>query len=248
MMDKYSILRYISRVIPEGSFKSYIRVKVLDYRTILPKELFINKGDVVTLVGSPSPKSLERMCKSVGKLGKVILIEPDKQNLEKHYNFISLNNLKNITIVPNAAFNKKGKAKFYVAPNPADHRLIIAGIEHDNDYIKENYYIKVIDIEVNTIDNIMHDLHVGNLDYIEIQVNGAEFHVLRGMEYMLDRTKRIYVKGHARNVEDKTPIFHKIIPFLENRGFNTKLTLPSRTTVAIADWEERQGDVFGWKG
>jgi FkbM family methyltransferase len=80
------------------------------------------------------------MSHCVGSSGRVILIEPDRGNLERHYCHIARRGLNNVTIVPKAVFDKKGKAKFLVAPRPADHRILIPEIEHDNDYPDLNYY------------------------------------------------------------------------------------------------------------
>ena len=64
------------------------------------------------LVGSPNPKSTERMSKTVGNCGRIILIEPNQTNVENHYAHISLHKLKNITIVPKAAYIKKGQLEY----------------------------------------------------------------------------------------------------------------------------------------
>jgi hypothetical protein len=63
--------------------------------------------------------------------------------------------------------------------------------------------IDEVDMEVDTIDNIMDDLHVRHLEFIEIAVNGAEMYILQGMEQMLPATQRVYVKGHATSKDKK---------------------------------------------
>jgi FkbM family methyltransferase len=239
--------KVISRCIPEGRLKTALRLWILSSQPSISVPYLLNSGDIATIVGTPNPSKIELMSHCVGSSGRIILIEPEQKNLEKHYSYIALRDLRNITVVPKAAFDRKGKAKFLIAPRPADHRIVIPEIEHDNDYRESNYYIDEIDMDVDTIDNIMCDLNVRYLDYIEIMVNGAEMHILRGMENMLAFTQRLYIKGHARYRENKRPIHQEIIPFLEDRGFRTKLTLPDKSVAQTIQWGNREGDVFVWK-
>lgn len=214
---------------------------------MLPKEFLINKGEIVIIIGTPHTGTINRMAKCVGRTGQVVVVEPDQVNLTKHKDFIEVNHIKNVTIVPKAASNKKGIAKFLIAPHPSRHRLYLPNVEHDSDYQSANYYIKTIDVEVDTVDNIMHGLKISEVGYVENMVNGAEMIVLEGMEQTLSKTKRIMVKGHARHKDTKIPLCDEILPFLYERGFKIKRTLPSQTNVKIESWDMRQGDVFAWR-
>lgn len=199
------------------------------------------------MVGCASSFHIERLSKAVGPFGKVIIVEPDPQNIKRHRTAIADRKLANVSLFPQAAFNRSGQAKFLVAPNSKDHRLVIAGIEHDNDYIAEDYYLEEIDMEVDTIDNIMRQADVTRLDHIEIMVNGAELHVLQGMEDTLAIAQRLFIKSHARYIDSKDILRPQIQALLEKRGFCTKCTRPSRTSALIVDWQRREGDLYAWK-
>jgi FkbM family methyltransferase len=245
--SKARAITAIGTCIPEGCVKDSLRLWVFRRSQSISWSYLLNRGDVAMLVGTPFPDKIERMSHCVGSSGRVILIEPEKQNLERHYFHIARRGLKNVTIVPKAAFDQKGKAKFLIAPLPSDHRIVIPEIEHDNDYREANYYIDEVDMDVDTIDNIVRELSVRRLDFVEIAVNGAEMHILRGMEQMLPVTQRLYVKGHARHRHNKRPIHQDILPFLVVRGFRTWLTPRSKSVATIVQWENREGDVFAWK-
>lgn len=245
--SKAKAISMIGTCIPEASLKASFRLWTFRRSQSISLSYLLNRGDIATLVGTPFPNKIELMSHCVGASGRVILIEPEPKNLERHYFHIARCGLNNVTIVPKAAFDKKGKAKFLIAPQPSDHRIAIPEIEHDNDYRAANYYIDEVDMDVDTIDNIMRDLDVRRLDFIEIAVNGAEMHILRGMEEMLTVTKRLYIKGHARHRESKSPIHQDIIPFLKDRGFCTWLTPPSKSVAKTVQWGDREGDVFAWK-
>jgi FkbM family methyltransferase len=245
--SKSKAISGIGTCIPEGYLKSSLRLWIFRCGQSVNLSYLLNRGDVATLVGTPFPDKIARISHCVGSSGRVILIEPEKKNLERHYFHIARRGLNNLTIVPKAAFDHKGKAKFLIAPLPSDHRIDIPEIEHDNDYREANYYIDEVEVDVDTIDNIMRDLGVQRLDFVEIAVNGAEMHILLGMEQMLAVTQRLYVKGHARNRENRRPIHQDILPFLEVRGFRTWLTPPSKSVAKTVQWENREGDVFAWK-
>jgi FkbM family methyltransferase len=233
--------------IPEGSFKNFLRKIILRKYPLIPRELMVNRGNTVVMVGTAKSIRIVRISKSVGKNGKVVIIEPDTQNLESHWECVRTNSLDNVKIVEKAAFSNKGKGVLLVAPKAADHKLVIEGIEHDNDYRSDQYYISSVDVDVDTVDNIVRDAELEVIDYIEIAVNGGELAVLEGMGESLSRTNRIFVKGHARDKETKRPIHERVIPILEGRGFLTHLTRPSRTIARTIDWGPRAGDVYGWK-
>ena len=246
-MNKHDLYRLINLFIPEGSIKTGFRRAALKLYPGIPKEFMVNRGDIVVQVGSPVPSRIERLSRSVGEKGEVVLIEPDVTNLKRQYENVESKNLKNVTIVPKAAFNSKGKGQFLVAPHPADHRLVIENIEHDNDYRAENYYLREVDVEVDTIDNILRDLRIDRIDYIEIAINGAELVVMQGMERILNSTRRLFVKGHARDKDTKRPLNQELIPLLKAKGFDTYLTKPSKSVAVTVVWGPRVGDVYAWE-
>jgi FkbM family methyltransferase len=231
----------------EGATKNAWRVRHLDHHSSIWLPYLINRGDVVAMVGSPHPQTIELMSRCVGAKGRVVLVEPEKENLKNHYSHIERYNLHNIAVVPKAAYNYSGKAKFLIAPHVADHRIWIPEIEHDNDYRKEAYYVDAIDMEVDTLDNIFRELGLEHIDYIAIMINGAELHALEGMEKTLPRTKRLFVKGHARKRTTKQPLHEQIRPYLETRGFHTALSRPSSSVSKTVEWEKRAGDVYAWR-
>jgi FkbM family methyltransferase len=244
---KAQAISTIGTCIPEGYLKASFRLWVFRRIQSISWPYLLNRGDTATIVGTPFPSKIEAMSKCVGLSGRVILIEPEPQNLARHYCHIGRRGLNNVTIIPKAAFDISGKAKFLIAPRPSDHRIALPSIEHDNDYRAANYYIDQVDVVVDTIDNIMGGLGVRRLDFIEIAVNGAEMHILRGMEQMLRVTHRLYIKGHARHRESKTPIYREIRLFLERRNFRTWIVPGTKSVAQTVEWGNREGDVFAWR-
>ena len=83
-------------------------------------------------------------------------------------------------------------------------------------------------------------------DIVIITVNGAELDVLSGMPASLRAVRRLYVKAHARHKDTGEPLNKEVAALLEAAGFETHVTLPSRS-VAQEVWGQREGDVYAWR-
>jgi len=125
-----------------------------------------------------------------------------------------------VTVVPKAAYSKKGEQTFMVSDRPTDHKIEIQGIVHDND-LRRGAYVSAEIIETDTLDNMLSEIGVDHVDFVKITVNGAEFEVLKGMKKTLERDVKLWVKGHA--LKDGQPLNKFIVPFLRNRGFITQV-------------------------
>jgi hypothetical protein len=120
----YWLLRTINNAFPEGNLKNLWRCAILNVWPSLPRELRVNKGDCMVQVGTPRIRTIDRLSKSVGETGRIIVIEPEKGNVETLASFIESNSLKNVTLIPKAAWNQKGLHRFSIAKGNSDHRLV----------------------------------------------------------------------------------------------------------------------------
>lgn len=220
-------------------FMKRTREFLIKLTNIAPNEFIIQKGDTVCLVGSPPGGEYLRMAKLVGKRGQVIVIEPEKGNLEKLRGEIKKEGITNVKIIPKGAYSKKGRQTLFVSDRPADHKIEISDIMHDND-LRQGAYISAEEIETDTLDNILNEIAVGHVDFVKITVNGAELEVLKGMEETLKGDVKLYVKGCA--LKDGEPINRIIASFLKNRGFITNVL--SEGTSPVSDDFVRAGDIY----
>jgi FkbM family methyltransferase len=215
---------------------------VLALHPSVPKELLAGRGDCVVQVGTPKSETIRRLHKIVGKEGVVVVIEPEAANVDRQRAYIRAHSLRNVVLVPKAAWNERGIRTLLVADRAGDHRLDVDTVVHDNDF---RPYQSSVEVEVDTLDNILDDLGISEVAFVEVAVNGVEMQVLEGMRHALTRTGRLFVKGHALAKGTGEPINTDIELLLRSRGFKTKITKP--TPSPAKDWGIRQGDVFAWR-
>lgn len=116
--------------------------------------------------------------KVVGDSGKVFAFEPYPSTFEFLNKNIKTNGLKNIVAVKKAVSNRAGVQRLYLANDPGEHSL--GGRDG----------VKSIDVEITTVDEFMWGKKV---DFIKMDVEGAEFHVLMGMTETIKNNPNIKI-------------------------------------------------------
>lgn len=236
---------FLFQLLPENNLKNYLRKLIINFINSAPKFLFINKNDVVVIIGTPNPERVHTLVKLTGEKGKVVIFEPENKN----YNLLNETSecYHNVIIDQVGAWSTAGNKTLLIANEkfPGDHKIPIEDIVIDNDYRPENYIDKQ-NIDVDTLDNLQLKYNVST-DFIEIMVNGAELEVLKGAAKILNKERpRLWIKGHARDTFGKA-INIKICKFLEKYNYNYFITQGGKKTVAeINNWKKRSGDVFAW--
>ena len=88
-----------------------------------------------------------------------------------------------------------------------------------NDIVKN---LEEITVSCNSVDNILEELKITKVDFVRIQVNGAEMEVLKGMAHTLKQYPKLLIAAiYNRNGH---PISEDISNYLNNIGYNTELT------------------------
>lgn len=165
----------------------------------------IEKGDVVLELGAYIGMYAVKMQQIVGETGKVIAVEAIKNNFEILQKNIEKNNITNIIPVNKAIWNEKGKLKFY--SNIKQDNSAIVGIVNNE---------KIVEVESDTIDNIVKNNNLSKVDFIRIQINGAEKNALEGMKDTFKFKPVLMVTVAYKNKEE-------IANFLRLKGYNTEI-------------------------
>ena len=172
----------------------------------------INEGDIVIDAGANIGGFTVQAGKKVGKNGKVIAIEPDPNNMKILKLNCEANNLGNVIFVEKGLWSKKDKLEFYESHRPGEHSLIHTNEQHEK-IIKKS---KIIDVD--TFDNILYDNNIKKVDFVKVDIEGAEYEALLGSLNTLmvyDKIKFV-IEIHYCGAETTDKM---IIPFLSSKGF-----------------------------
>jgi FkbM family methyltransferase len=151
------------------------------------------KNDIVIDVGAAFGLYTIPSSKQVGENGKVIAIEAHPHNFEMLNRNTKLNKLSNVTTLNYAVYSTKTKVKIY------SNYTIMSERVAEEEKVKE----KFVEVNADTLDNILqqHGVLKEQVNWIKIDVEGAELHVLKGAHNILSNSKdiTILIEIHGQN-------------------------------------------------
>jgi len=206
--------------IPKYDYKAYCPISRDDLinMTIREDEIierFTPKiGDVVVDIGAHIGRYSIISSKRVGQNGKVIAIEAHPHNFEILNRNIKLNKLTNITTLNHAVYSKETKIKLYTRGQQLGH-TIYNTIITDRAKKEDGF----VDINANTLDNLLQQNGINEVNWIKIDVEGAEFEVLKGAHNILSNSKDIALLIEVHNLRKDTNLYRPIIEFLNLYNF-----------------------------
>lgn len=169
----------------------------------------VNIDDIFIDVGAHIGKYTVLIARRVSH-GLVISLEPHPLNFKYLLNNIKLNSLNNVIALNYALSKESGKARLFVGISSETHSL-----RNNFNYCSGRY------IEVNTItmDELIKKLNINKVDWIKIDVEGAEIDVLMGARHVLSTLRpKLIVEVHRYNYNDFYLIMKKydynVTPFV----------------------------------
>src|ERR671922_680338 len=178
---------------PKQGYKFFCRINRDDFLFMTNHEneimeYFIpNGGETVVDVGAHIGLYSLIAAKRVGTSGKVIAIEPDPENFKILKKNILLNQLTNVEAVECAVYSTREKLKLFL-PEIEGGRTIFNTVMQDRARTSTENFIEV---EANTLDNILESINITEVNWIKIDVEGAELEVLKGAVNTLSSNKNI---------------------------------------------------------
>jgi len=171
------------------------------------KHLIINKDDVFLDIGAHLGKysiPLSRIA------SKVVAVEADPENFKCLKRNIDLNKIKNITAVNIAAWDKSAVVKFYFT-------IGSGGRTAKEDLPDHRYTNGYIELQAEAMDQILRSHGISRVDWIKIDVEGAEYEVLKGLKETLVMQKpKVIVEVMKSNKK-------RVLTLMRNLGYNTEL-------------------------
>jgi FkbM family methyltransferase len=130
----------------------------------MPEYLKLRSDDVFVDVGAHVGKYALGLARHV-KL--VVAVEPWPKNFNALKRGVELNGLKNVILINKAAWNKKCRMKLFKGTASGQHSV-------------KNVCGKYVEVEALPLDSILRNLN--RIDWIKIDVEGAEYEVLQGLQ------------------------------------------------------------------
>jgi FkbM family methyltransferase len=181
---------------------------------IYEKHYNIKKGQVIVDIGANIGIFAVKAAKKVGESGKIIAIEPEKRNLEFLKKNVEANNLNNVIIIPEGVWSKRTAKK-----------LFLRGMGGHSFFRRSESYD---DMNLDTLDNILKDLDIEKINFIKMDIEGAEIEALKGANTTLKKKTSLAISGYHKI--NGIPTYKAIISLLKKKGFSVtpvKCTSPN---------------------
>lgn len=177
-------------------------------------ERYIKLGDHVIDVGANIGLTARAFAKAVGSDGEVHAIEPERSN----FNYLCANSLSWPQIIPHRlAFSvNEGYQKLYLNPVSGTGNSIYGNSSHSSQIVK-----------CLTLDRFIEQEAIQRIDWIKIDVEGAELDVLEGMRSIIQQQPdiRLLIEYCPSNLERAGTSAGALIDKLNELGFNADVIL-----------------------
>lgn len=183
ILIKNKTLQLYSPITIKSFFKS---IKWGDLRYMYNEIFFKNKynkfyklkeGDIVIDCGANVGYYSCKAATEVGSTGLVIAIEPDKTLFEILLKNISINNLDNVISINKGIWDKKDRLVLYTSnKHPGDSSFTVSPFNDNN---------QPFEVEVDTLENILKILKIKKVDFLKMDIEGAETMAIRGSNNLL---------------------------------------------------------------
>lgn len=167
--------------------------------------LKIDEKDIVLDVGSAMGCFALPISK---KASSVIVLEPNPKYFATLKTLIFKYNIENIVLVDKAAWNEQGYKQFYI--KEYESSVFIEGADINK---------SVIQVETDTIDNILFNLGITRIDFMKMDIEGAEIEALSGASNILNNTRKLVVASYHYRNNEQTYLW--VDQYLRSKGFNT---------------------------
>jgi FkbM family methyltransferase len=214
----YSIIKFLRlgnpfllklNVSKYGGYKAYCPINKDEFINMTTREDEIiehftpKQGDIVVDIGANIGRYTIISSKRVGAQGKVIAIEAHPGNFVILNRNIKLNQLTNVIPLNYAVYSKETKLKLYL-PGEESGYTIYNTIMINRARIED----KFVDVNANTLDYLLqlNQIREEQVKWIKIDVEGAEFEVLKGAANVLSKSKDIALLIEVHGPDNYRPI------------------------------------------
>jgi FkbM family methyltransferase len=211
--------------VPKYDYKFYCRINnredlvfMTNHEEDIIEHFTPKEGDIVVDIGAHMGRYTIISSKRVGANGKVVAIEADPSNFEMLNSNIKLNQLTNVTPLNYAVYSKETKIKLYLPDEESGytmHHSIMSNYVFTK--YKDKTGDKFVEVSANTLDYLLQLNEITDVNWVKIDVEGAEFEVLKGAHNVLSNSKDISLLIEVHGKDTYEPIIESL------RSYNFKI-------------------------
>lgn len=144
---------------------------------------YLQKDNVVFDIGAHIGYYTLNFASLVGDKGKVFSFEPNPTNFTLLKKNVEINNHNNVNLFQKAISNFNGNIRLYISDfSSGMHRI------HESKFCND-----FIEIESVRLDDFVKNHEIKKIDFLKIDVEGAEFDVLKGMTNIIHNNKSLKI-------------------------------------------------------
>ncbi len=170
----------------------------------------LSPGDYFVDVGANKGDFSLLAARTVGARGKVLAFEPEPDNCRWIGRSVALNGYENISVYEYALSSADGAGQLHLGKNSGWHTLLPGHPHRD---------LGMIEVKTRTLDSVLGETTDGVANMLKIDVEGAEFEVLKGACDTLSNNVDIIVLLDLHPELGVNPV--EVCGFLEEFGFST---------------------------
>jgi len=154
----------------------------------------IRQGAVVLDIGANIGYHTLTAARLVGQDGRVFAFEPEPFNFGLLVRNVEVNGYSNVIPLQKALSNERGKAKLFLHETClGTHSLSPANVSIVSALSKAStFWDRYVEVEVETLDELFKD-YESRIDFIKIDVQGAEMAVLQGGRNIIEKNKDLKI-------------------------------------------------------
>lgn len=141
---------------------------------------------------------------------------------------MEINNLKNVILEQKIVSNKNGKSKLFISSNMANHKI----------YQMESNQDSFMELESITLDDYFEKINLlHKINFVKVDVEGAEYLVFNGMKKILSDNKKIKIFTEFMfdliKISGAEP--RDIVKLFTDENFNIQFVNSTKNHLELAD-------------
>ncbi len=208
--------------LPKNNIWNRLRGLIFKFFGAFSPYLHLNKGDNVLYGGCFMIETVNEVTNAIGKQGMMYVAEADEECVDRLNFDIERRYIDNVKVFNMGVWGRKEKIEFEISR--ISHRNQIKDKTIYSEAISESDFDKTKIIEVDSIDNIVHQLGLKKLDAVFLTISGAEKEALLGLKNTINKfSPHLIIRCAFIDKTTEKPVYHQIKQSLESSGFKVYL-------------------------